>query len=232
MAPFDEVHLAHATAPALLGPWTKQPFALSAEPTRSARRTCGRRTSSRTTAATGCSSAPAARRRTSTGSTSRRRDDCGRWTRHPAQPARRRRLRGARPDGAARRRPVGHVLHGDRRRPTGGHHIVAAAESARPRALERAARRLHATRWRARGPARPSRRSSSSATGGYYLFIGPDWEGLAAIAPAETGPLRPPRATAARRCSRSDDPLSFDAGEQVGFIDAHAAEVIVDDDGS
>src|SRR5262245_13298945 len=32
MAPFDEVHLAHATAPALLGPWTKQPFALTAEP--------------------------------------------------------------------------------------------------------------------------------------------------------------------------------------------------------
>ena len=27
-APFDEVHLAHATAPTLQGPWTKQPFAL------------------------------------------------------------------------------------------------------------------------------------------------------------------------------------------------------------
>ena len=31
MAPFDEVHLAHATAPELHGPWTKQPFALSAD---------------------------------------------------------------------------------------------------------------------------------------------------------------------------------------------------------
>ncbi|HVH06951.1 MAG TPA: glycoside hydrolase, partial [Myxococcota bacterium] len=30
--PFDEKHLAHATAPALHGPWTKQPFALSADP--------------------------------------------------------------------------------------------------------------------------------------------------------------------------------------------------------
>lgn len=30
--PLDEKHLAHATAPALEGPWTKQPFALSADP--------------------------------------------------------------------------------------------------------------------------------------------------------------------------------------------------------
>ncbi len=32
MAPFDETHLAHATAPDLHGPWTKQPFALTADP--------------------------------------------------------------------------------------------------------------------------------------------------------------------------------------------------------
>ena len=30
--PLDEKHLAHATAPSLSGPWTKQPFALSADP--------------------------------------------------------------------------------------------------------------------------------------------------------------------------------------------------------
>ena len=30
-APHDELHLAHATAPALPGPWTKQPFALSTD---------------------------------------------------------------------------------------------------------------------------------------------------------------------------------------------------------
>ena len=30
-APKDELHLAHATAPALHGPWTKQPFALSTD---------------------------------------------------------------------------------------------------------------------------------------------------------------------------------------------------------
>ena len=30
--PLDERHLAHATAPALAGPWTKQPFALSFDP--------------------------------------------------------------------------------------------------------------------------------------------------------------------------------------------------------
>src|SRR3954465_11603074 len=32
MAPFDERHLAHASAPDLHGPWTKQPFALTAAP--------------------------------------------------------------------------------------------------------------------------------------------------------------------------------------------------------
>jgi hypothetical protein len=31
LKPFDELHLAHATAPALHGPWTKQPFALSTD---------------------------------------------------------------------------------------------------------------------------------------------------------------------------------------------------------
>ena len=30
-APFDELHFAHATAPTLHGPWTKQPFALSTD---------------------------------------------------------------------------------------------------------------------------------------------------------------------------------------------------------
>ena len=30
--PHDEKHLAHATAPRLRGPWTKEPFALSADP--------------------------------------------------------------------------------------------------------------------------------------------------------------------------------------------------------
>ena len=44
------------------------------------------------------------------------------------QPDGDRRLRGARPDGAATRRPMGHVLHGTSE-PDGGNHIVAAAES-------------------------------------------------------------------------------------------------------
>ena len=32
-SPFDELDLGHATAPDLHGPWTKQPFALSTDPT-------------------------------------------------------------------------------------------------------------------------------------------------------------------------------------------------------
>ena len=66
--------------------------------------------------------------------------------------------------------------------------------------------------------------------GRWYLLIGPDWDGL----------LRSKEATgrydlAAYRRTRvlaSDDPLEFDLAGHVGTIEAHAAEVVVDDDGS
>ena len=174
MAPFDELHLAHATAPALPGPWTKQPFALSTDPAFGETHLWAPHVIEHDGPVLDvlCAGALA---RPRTGST---------WPRPttahvgapPRQPAAGRRVRGAGPDGAAGRGPVGHVLHGHRE-PAGGNHVVAAAESDD---LVHWGGATSSTRTRCRGPARarPSRRSSSSATGASYLFIGPDWEAL------------------------------------------------------
>src|SRR5690606_35092984 len=66
--------------------------------------------------------------------------------------------------------------------------------------------------------------------GRFYLFIGPDWEGL----------LRSKRETGrydwkyyrGTRVLASDDPFHFTLAGQVGFLDAHAAEVVEDESGA
>jgi hypothetical protein len=59
--------------------------------------------------------------------------------------------------------------------------------------------------------------------------MGPDWESLVR-SKRETG--RYDRAAYRRtRVLASDDPLSFDVADQVATIDAHAAEVVVDERG-
>ena len=63
--------------------------------------------------------------------------------------------------------------------------------------------------------------------GRYHLAIGPDWEGLMR-SHSETG--RYDRAAYRRtRVLASDDPLHFSLDDLVAVVDAHAAEVIVDE---
>jgi beta-fructofuranosidase len=66
--------------------------------------------------------------------------------------------------------------------------------------------------------------------GRWLLLIGPDWEGFRAWEASGGG-----RDTSWYRRTRvlaSDDPLRFTLDGQVGTIEAHAAEVIVDEDGA
>jgi beta-fructofuranosidase len=164
--PHDEKHLAHATAPALHGPWTKQPFALSADP--SVRESVlwaphavehGGRYWMFV-----CDGGPAPTEFRIQLATS---DDCTRWTRHPENPL-----------------------------------LVDGYEARDPMVL-----------WL-----------------GDRFFIGPDWEGLLA-SKARSGRYdwKHYRGT---RVLESDDPFHFTLAGQVGFLDAHAAEVVLDEAGA
>jgi beta-fructofuranosidase len=64
----------------------------------------------------------------------------------------------------------------------------------------------------------------------YYLFIGPDWEGLVR-SKQQTGRYdwKHYRGT---RVLESDDPFHFTLAGQVGFLDSHASEVVVDEAGA
>ena len=223
-APFDELHLAHATAPTLHGPWTKHPFALSTEPESGETHLwaphiiehdstywmfyCGggvRKTEYRIQLATS--------------------SDCATWARHPESPVI--------VDGYEARDPM--VLRVEDRwilyytatsEPSGGAFVVAAAESD------------DLVHWHGRHVVY---RDEMSGTGGgptespfvflhdgrYHLAIGPDWEGLMR-SHSETG--RYDRAAYRRtRVLASDDPLHFSLDDLVAVVDAHAAEVIVDE---
>ncbi|MEM6550686.1 MAG: glycosyl hydrolase family 32 [Planctomycetota bacterium] len=212
LAPLDEKHLAHATAPALGGPWTRQPFALSAMPEAGESVLwaphviehdgvywmfyCG-----------GGASREQYRIHLATST------DAWNWTRHDANPLL--------IDGYEARDPM--VLRvGDRwvmyytatDEPHGGHHLVAACTSD------------DLVTWGERQIVYRDEMTGSYAgpcespfvferDGRFYLFIGP-W---------------PPKRYRGTRVLVSDDPLSFDIGDQVGYIDAHALEVIVDEAG-
>jgi beta-fructofuranosidase len=226
MAPFDEVHLAHATAPALLGPWTKRPYALSADARFGETQLwaphiiehdrrywmfyCGggvEKTAYRIHLATS--------------------EDCVHWERHAENPLV--------VDGFEARDPM--VLRvGDRwvlyytatETPSGGHHVVAAMES---HDLVHWDRRHVVYRDPMSGTmAGPTESPFVVARGGrFFLLIGPDWEGLTRSF-QQTG--RYDRAAYRRtRVLVSDDPLHFDLDGLVATIDAHAAEVIVDEQG-
>ena len=125
--PHDEKHLAHATAPALHGPWTKQPFALSADSALQESVLWAPHVLSHD----GrywmfvCGGGPGPTEFRIQLATS---DDCVRWTRHPENPLL--------VDGYEARDPM--VLRvGDRwvmyytatSEPAGGHHVVVATES-------------------------------------------------------------------------------------------------------
>lgn len=226
-APRDEKHLAHATAQSLHGPWTKQPFAASADPAWGETQlwaphvifhdgqywmfVCG-----------GGESLPEYRIQLLTS------PDCWNWTRHPANPLI---VDGyeARDPMVARVRDRWVMYYTATAAPEGGNFVVAAAES------------NDLVHWSGRTIVY---RDEYSGTGGgpcespfvvergdrYYLFIGPDWDRLMKRR-AETGRL----SWAGYRGTRvleSDDPLRFAVSNQVGFLDSHASEVIMDEAGS
>ena len=229
MAPFDEVHLAHATAPDAARPVDEAAVRAHRRSRLRARRTCGHRTSCTTTAPTGCSTAPAAPTKTEYRIHLATSDDAWTWTRHPANPLI--------VDGFEARDPMVQRV-GDRwvlyytatSEPAGGHHVVVAAESddlvhwsgrhiVYTDPMEGTDGRPHrvAVRVRARRPLVPAhrprlgRRSSarSRETGRYDLA------------------RLPPHARAReRRPARTSTSPTRSA-----TIDAHAAEVVVDEHG-
>ena len=226
MAPFDEVHLAHATAPELPGPWTKQPFALTADPDACETHLWAPHVVHHdgTYWMYYCAGGAEKTRYRIHLATS---DDAWTWTRHPANPLI--------VDGFEARDPMVQRV-GDRwvlyytatSDPSGGHHVVAAAESD------------DLVHWRGRrivytDPVEGTMAGPTESPfvferdGVWYLLIGPDWDTLTRSF-EETGryDLRAYRRT---RVLVSDDPLAFDLGGQVATIDAHAAEVVVDAQG-
>ena len=141
------------------------------------------------------------------------------WTSHTATPlveARR-----ARPM-VLRIKAVGQVLHAT---------LTRQADHTRRRS---GMRRLIAWRvvivyeTRCKGRCGPTEAPSSWSAPRYYLFM--DRTGRRSSSPEHTG--RWIRMLPQTRVLRSADPLRFDADDLAGKINAHAAEVVVDDDGA
>ena len=134
-APFDERHLAHATAPTLHGPWTKQPFALSIDPAWGETHLWAPHVIEHDSMywmyyCAGGADKSEYRIHLATS------DDCVTWTRHPENPMVVDGFEAPRPDGALGRRPVAPLLHGHER--AGGRRVHRRCRRvARPRALDR-----------------------------------------------------------------------------------------------
>jgi hypothetical protein len=226
MAPFDELHLAHATAPTLHGPWAKRAFAMSTDPGWGETHLWAPHVVCHDERywMFVCAGGPSPSEYRIHLATS---DDGTTWERHAGNPLV--------VDGYEARDPM--VLRvGDRwvmyytatSAPEGGSHVVIATESD------------DLVRWEGRHVVYTD---ECSGTGGgptespfvverdgrFHLLIGPDWQGLLdSLARDGRYDVRHYRGT---RVLASDDPLHFDLDGQVGFLDAHAAEVVVDEAG-
>ena len=225
--PRDERQLAHATAPDLHGPWAKQPPALSCDEALGesvlwAPHVVRHDDRYWMFVCAGGTSPSAFRIHLATS------EDCVTWVRHPDNPLV--------VDGYEARDPMVTRI-GDRwvmyytatSRPEGGSHVVVAAESD------------DLVRWSGRRTVYTDECAGTfggptespfvmEAEGCFLLFTGPDWQGLLDSRERDG---RYDRACYRRtRVLASDDPFSFDADGQVGVIDAHAAEVVVDEAGS
>lgn len=226
MNPFDEKHLAHATAPSLPGPWTKQPFAVSADPERGETQLWAPHVIHHD----GqywmfvCGGGPSPQEYRIHLMTS---PDCWNWTRHPGNPLI--------VDGYEARDPMVTRIGGRwvmyytaTTSPDGGNFVVAAAES--DDLLRWSGRTIvYIDEYTGTGGGPCESPFVVERGGKFYLFIGPDWDRLMKRQ-AETGRL----SWAGYRGTRvleSDDPLHFDVSHQVGFLNAHASEVIVDEEG-
>ena len=225
-APHDEKHLAHATAPSLHGPWTKRDFALSVEPALGESLLWAPHVITHDDrywmfVCAGGADMSAYRIHLATS------DDAITWTRHDANPLV--------VDGYEARDPM--VLRVGARwvlyytatsEPTGGHHIVAAVESS------------DLVHWNGRRVVYTD--AAAGTFGGptespfvvnrndhFFLFIGPDWKTL--MESFERDGRYDLAAYRRTRVIESDDPFHFDTVDHVGSIDAHAAEVVVDEAG-
>jgi beta-fructofuranosidase len=225
-APHEEVHLAHATAPTLHGPWTKQPFALTAD------RSHGETVlwAPHVVDHDGrywlfvCAGGPAKDEYRIHLAVS---DDCVTWERHAENPML--------VDGYEARDPM--VLWVDDRwvmyytatsTPTGGRFVVVATES--DDLVHWSGRHIVYTDPMAGTFGGPTESPFVVPRDGrYHLFIGPDWHGL--MSSMESTGRYDPSCYRGTRVLASDDPMAFDLNGQVGFIDAHASEVVVDDRG-
>lgn len=226
-APHDEIHLAHATAPTLRGPWTKQPFALTADATHGETVLWA----PHVVKVDGvywmfvCAG----------GSTKERfrihlaiSDDCITWERHPENPVV--------VDGYEARDPM--VLRVEDRwvmyytatsNPEGGQFVVVATES--DDLVHWSGRRIVYTDPSAGTFGGPTESPFVVARNGrYHLFIGPDWQGL--MSSMENTGRYDPASYRGTRVLASDDPFAFDLDGLVGFIDAHAAEIVPDHEGT
>jgi arabinan endo-1,5-alpha-L-arabinosidase len=226
-APFEEVDLAHATAPEVTGPWTKQRHALTADPASGehhlwAPHVIEHRGRYWMYYCAGGDAPEAYRIHLATS------DDCWRWERHPANPIV--------VDGYEARDPM--VLRvGDRwvmyytatLDPSGGPHIVAACESD------------DLVHWSGRHVVYQDELSGTGAgptespfvvarDDRFLLFLGPDYGELMRIL-QEEGRYGPAARAAYRRTRvlASSDPLRFRAEDQVATIASHAAEVVHDE---
>ena len=227
--PFDEKHLAHATAPALSGPWTKQPFVLSADEARGETHLWAPHVITHDDlhwmfVCAGGSSPAKYRLHLATS------EDGWDWTRHAGNPLV--------VDGYEARDPM--VLRVDDRwvmyytatsAPGGGNHVVVAAAS---NDLVNWSGRTVVYRDELTGTgAGPTESPFVVARDDrYYLFMGPADYGAAMAALQRGEKLDWATAYSSTLVLASDDPLHFDRSDEVGHIAAHAAEVIVDEDGS
>jgi beta-fructofuranosidase len=231
--PKNELHLAHATAPELHGPWTRQAFAMSADPAAGETHLWAPhviRHDDRYWMFVNAGGASPLEYRIHLATS----DDCWTWERHPANPIV--------VDGFEARDPM--VLRvGDRwvmyytatldAGPEPSNHIVAATES--DDLVHWSERHVVYTDAMVGTIAGPTESPFVvERDGEYFLFIGPDFNkqvdsfrsGRWTL--SEWGDVPGYRGTTVLV---SDDPLSFDAADRVGYLDAHASEVIVDEDG-
>ena len=227
-APKDELHLAHATAPELHGPWTKQLFAMSTDFALGETHLWAPHVIRHDDrywmfVCAGGATPETYRIHLATS------DDCWSWERHPENPLV--------VDGFEARDPM--VLRiGDRwvmyytatTEVDGGNHVVCATES--DDLVHWSGRHVVYTDAHVGSYGGPTESPFVvERDGTYFLFMGP--AGVPAAMAREARGEDPDWRTeySTTIVLASDDPLHFDRSDEVGAIRSHAAEVIVDERG-
>lgn len=229
MFPKDEKHLCHATAPSLHGPWTKQPFALSTDEAAGETHLWAPHVIEHDDRywMFVCAGGPSPDRYRIHLAIS---DDCWTWTRHEGNPLV--------VDGFEARDPMVRRI-GDRwvlyytatSAPAGGNHVVAAIES--DDLVHWSGRRVVYTDELVGTLGGPTESPFVVDRGGrWYLFCGPSGFGEAWGRMQRGEDPDWPSAYSTTLVLESDDPFHFDRVNVAGELAAHAAEVVVDEDGA